>query len=265
MSHRSAARRLSTPLLAALLVASCNSAAAPTGSSGPLVQATLPPDALASVTPKPATPSPTAEPSTEPTPTPTFESTASPTTSSMASTGHIVNKDKGYEITLRSGWRRIDLSKDDWATIFKASMANMSSAQQAAMTAQMDALQKQGIDFIAFRTDDLAKGFGSNLTILSIPSMGLSLDVLAQLNEAQVKNLKTFIHPVFDRVNLPVGEALRIRYDLSVPSATGSKPGSGAIYLWVHGDKQWVMTTTVAGDDAAQEAAGMAKTFRFLK
>ena len=75
--------------------------------------------------------------------------------------------------------------------------------------------------------------------------MGLSLDFLEQANLAQLESLAER-NVTSERVTLPAGEALHLRYSL----AAGSGAPSPSIdqYMLINGEKQLVVSVTNASE-----------------
>ena len=198
--------------LLAILVAACGSTA--TGSAVPASTA----------------PSTSVAPSIEPSPG-----------ASAATTGRIAVPDHGFAVTLPDGWTRIDLAAGDIEALIEAAgaqspeFANVYSQQIRAMVAQ-------GLVLFAFGPDMTS---GTNVNILSAPRLGMSLDFLEQANLAQLESLAEG-NVTSERVTLPAGEALHLRYSL----AAGSGAPSPSIdqYMLINGEKQLVVSVTNASE-----------------
>lgn len=221
-------------LLAALLVSvalvACGGTATPSSPAASVAPSETAPSA-------PETEAPTASPSEAPTASPS-EAAATPG-SSMATTGRIEIPDKGVALTLPDGWTRVDLAAGDLEALLEAAgAADPALAEQ--YSAQIQAMLAAGLALFALGPDPLA---GTNVTMLAIPSMGLSLDLLEQLNVAQVEQMaegdvKT------ERVDLPAGEAIHLEY--AVPVAGTASGTTIDQYLLVVDDNQIVLTITGA-------------------
>lgn len=222
-------------LLAALLVSvalvACGGTATPSSPAASVAPSETAPSASV------ATEAPTASPSEAPTASPS-EAAATPG-SSMATTGRIEIPDKGVALTLPDGWTRVDLAAGDLEALLEAAgAADPALAEQ--YSAQIQAMLAAGLALFALGPDPLA---GTNVTMLAIPSMGLSLDLLEQLNVAQVEQMaegdvKT------ERVDLPAGEAIHLEY--AVPVAGTASGTTIDQYLLVVDDNQIVLTITGA-------------------
>ena len=194
-------------------------------------------------TPAPATTSqPAATASTAPSsePSPSVAATASPTAAaSVATTGRIAVPEHRFSVTLPEGWTRIDLGAQDIDAMLNAA-GSMNPDLADLYSQQIRAMAAQGLVVFAFGPD---AGMGSNLNILSTPSMGLSLDFLEQANLAQLKALTNGeIAP--ERVQLPAGEAIHLSYSMS--AGTGMPAPSIEQYFLLNGDKQLVVSITNA-------------------
>jgi hypothetical protein len=194
-------------------------------------------------TPAPATTSqPAATASTAPSsePSPSVAATASPTAAaSVATTGRIAVPEHRFSVTLPEGWTRIDLGAQDIDAMLNAA-GSMNPDLADLYSQQIRAMAAQGLVVFAFGPD---AGMGSNLNILSTPSMGLSLDFLEQANLAQLKAL-TNGEIASERVQLPAGEAIHLSYSMS--AGTGMPAPSIEQYFLLNGDKQLVVSITNA-------------------
>jgi len=194
-------------------------------------------------TPAPATTSqPAATASTAPSsePSPSVAATASPTAAaSVATTGRIAVPEHRFSVTLPEGWTRIDLGAQDIDAMLNAA-GSMNPDLADLYSQQIRAMAAQGLVVFAFGPD---AGMGSNLNILSTPTMGLSLDFLEQANLAQLKAL-TNGEIASERVQLPAGEAIHLSYSMS--AGTGMPAPSIEQYFLLNGDKQLVVSITNA-------------------
>jgi hypothetical protein len=188
-------------------------------------------------TSQPAAPASTA-PSSEPSPSVPATASAS-AAASVATTGRIVVPEHRFSVTLPEGWTRIDLGAQDIDAMLNAA-GSMNPDLADLYSQQIRAMAAQGLVVFAFGPD---AGMGSNLNILSTPSMGLSLDFLEQANLAQLKAL-TNGEIASERVQLPAGEAIHLSYSMS--AGTGMPASSIEQYFLLNGDKQLVVSITNA-------------------
>jgi len=203
-------------------------------------------------TPTGATPVPTApalasaEPTVEPTSASPSASASASAGASLATTGRIAVPEHGFAITLPDGWTRIDLQSGDLEAIMAAAGAENPELAKL-YSAQIQAMLSSGLVIFAFGPDMTT---GTNLNVLSLPNMGMSLDLLEQANLAQLESLAAG-EVESERVTLPVGEALHLRYSI----ASANLPTSPTIdqYLVLMGDKQLMVSVTNAS--AADAAA----------
>ena len=173
---------------------------------------------------------------------------------SIATTGRIAIPDQKFAVTLPDGWTRIDLEAQDIDALIQAAGAQNPELAKI-YTQQIRAMAAQGLVLFAFGPD-MTKG--TNLNVLSTPNMGLSLEFLEQANLAQVKALaKGAI--TSERVQLPAGEALHLRYALS--TATGAPSPTIEQYLMINGDKQLVVSMTNASE---AESSAIAQSIEVL-
>ena len=205
------------------------------------------PSAAATASPTPAaTPAPASvEPST-PTEASPSAAAASPG-ASLATTGRIEVPDKGFALTLPAGWTRINLGEGDLEAMLEAAGNNSAFAEQYA--AQIKAMAASGLSVFALGPDPTK---GTTLNVLAVPSMGMSLDLLEQINTAQVKAL-TGSDVAAERVTLPAGEALHFRYALD---QAGAPAGTSVDqYLVLVGDNQLVVSVSNASEAEAKAIA----------
>jgi hypothetical protein len=224
--------------------------------SAALVAMTIAACGGSTATATPATPAPaSAAPSTEPSASASASASAAVSAgASLATTGRIEVPQHGFAITLPSGWTRIDLASGDLDAIMAAAGAENPELAEL-YTAQIQTMLASGLVIFALGPDVSA---GTNLNILSLPNMGMSLDLLEQANLAQLQNLADG-QVSSERVNLPAGEALHLRYSL----AAASQPTSPTIdqYLVLAGDKQLMVSVTNA---SAADAAAIANSLELL-
>lgn len=203
------------------------------------------PSAAVSVAPTTeATPAPaSADPGTSPDATATATSGAS-----MATTGRIEVVDHGFALTLPAGWTRVDLSEGDLEAIMEAAgEVDPALAQQYA--GQIQAMMAAGLAIFAFGPDPAS---GTNLNVLALPGAGLSLDLLEQLNTAQIEAIAGGDVNV-ERVTLPAGEAVHYRYEIE----SAGLPSGASVdqYLVLAGSKQLVVSVSNGTEADAQAIA----------
>jgi hypothetical protein len=157
-------------------------------------------------------------------------------------------------VTLPDGWTRIDLEAQDIDALIEAAGAQNPDLAKS-YTSQIRAMAAQGLVLFAFGPG-MTKG--TNLNVLSTPNMGLSLDFLEQANLAQVKALANGA-VTSERVQLPAGEALHLRYALS--TATGAPSPTIEQYMLINGDRQLVVSMTNASE---AESSAIAQSIELL-
>lgn len=189
------------------------------------------------------------EPSTEPTSANPSAAASASTGASLATTGRIEVPEHGFAITLPAGWTRVDLQSGDLEAIMAA--AGAENPEMAKLySAQIQTMLANGLVIFAFGPDMTT---GTNLNVLSLPSMGMSLDFLEQANLAQLKNLAAGDVST-ERVTLPAGDALHLRYDIA--SASLPTPPTIDQYLVLMGDRQLMVSVTNASAADASAIAG---------
>ena len=226
-------RRLGGALSITLLsiaLAACGGAT-PSASVAPTTAVTLPPASAA----------PSASPSASPSP-----AAAATPASSLATTGRIVVADKGFAITLPDGWTRVDVTPEALEAAMEAS--DLDPALAAQYEAQIKALIGTGLSIFAFGPDPSR---GTQVTVLALPGMGLSLDLLDQINQSQLENLAEG-DIVSERATLPAGDAIHYRYSVGVEGAAGATLDQ---YFVLVGSNQLVVTATNATEADATAIA----------
>jgi hypothetical protein len=183
-------------------------------------------------------------------------STAAPSVTpgaSLATTGRIEFADKGFAVTLPKGWTRIDLQAGDLEALIAAAGASNPALAQA-YSAQIKAMLASGLVLFAFGPNPIA---GTNVNILVVPSLGVSMDLLEQASKAQLKSVANDIKS--ERVALPAGEALHLRYSVAAQGV----PTSPSIdqYVVVTDSFQYIVSVTNA---EATDAAAIAQSLELL-
>jgi hypothetical protein len=226
---------------------------------GPTAVTSEPPDP----TPSPVPTATMVEPSSLPVGT-----SAPASVTPLGTTGRIVDVSNGYAITLPDGWVRMDLTKQDLESFIRAGLEAMSAEAAEALVEQVSAMSAAGIKFFAIDQDGATLQHVPNVTILSIPSGGLVLNLLEQTMVPQLRNslptLKGDIES--ERVALPVGESLRITYEVSIDHvAPGTSVGVSQFLIL---DETMLYFVTVSGPNTsefAEEALDIASTFDFIE
>ena len=192
----------------------------------------------------PVAPSPTiAAPSDAPTASPSEAAPPSETAmtpgASLATTGRIEILDHGIAVTLPDGWNRVDLGSGDLEALMAAA-GDLDPVLAEQYTAQIQAMLSVGLALFAFGPDPSS---GQNVTILAIPGLGLSLDLLEQLNSSQIGAIAEG-EVKSERVTLPAGEAIHFQYEITADGLGGAATLDQ--YLLIAGEDQLVVTITAA-------------------
>ena len=95
--------------------------------------------------------------------------------------------------------------------------SELDPALAAQYSAQIKALLGTGLSIFAFGPDPSA---GTQVTVLALPGMGLSLDLLDQINTAQLEQLAEGDIET-ERITLPAGDAIHYHYALGSEGAGG--------------------------------------------
>ncbi len=226
-------RRLIGALGSTLLAVALTGCGGATASTAPNSSAATAPPVAATPASTPAA-APTAAPTTAPATTPG---------ASLATTGRIELADKGFAVTLPDGWTRIDLQAGDLEAIMAAAGA-ADPVLAGAYSAQIQAMLAAGLVLFALGPDPAA---GTTLTVLELPSGGMSLDLFEQVMTSQLGSqadgeIKT------ERVTLPAGDAIHFTY--SLPAGAAPVPVSVDQYIVVTGAKALVISVSGAPSDA---------------
>lgn len=226
-----------TIALLAVLVTACGGAAGSASPGTTAVPTTAAPASVAPATAAPASDAPSATP-------------AATAGASLATSGRVEVADKGFAVTLPDGWTRIDLTSGDLEAILEAA-GGFNEELAALQSEQLKQLVKGGLVVFAFGPDAQ-----TNLNIMSLPSGGLSLDLLEQVNKAQVTQLSDG-EVVADRIELPAGEAIHFRYAVQ---GQGDQRPSIEQFLMLVGDQQLVVSVTSGSEDDARAIAESIET-----
>lgn len=235
-------RRLAAIVVAALLAVAC----------GPTAPTSIPSPSATAV---PATPSPASTPS---------GAAATDDGAALPVNGRIEVAEQGYAITIPDNWFTVDLDSDEMSDIIDAGAGELPEGMEDMLAGQAGQLAAAGISLFAFRNADATADFGTTVNVLSLPSLGLDLDTLEQINLSQLESaLGAGTEIESERVTLPIGEALRIAYDL--PLQGGTAVGT-VQYLVATDSKQLILSCgSPSGIDAiAAECLAMAESLETL-
>ena len=223
-----------------------------------------------------ATTTPSVEPEPSPTPAPTVSAaphsaapTAAASVAPLGTTGRIVDDSNGYAITLPDGWVRIDLTQQDVEAVVQAGLEAMSPEAADLLVSQISAMTAAGMKFFAIDRDGATLEYVPNVNILSIPTGGLSLNLLEQTVVAQLEGTLQNVEGEIEseRVALPAGESLRITYVLGMDAA--GVPGvNAAVHQFLILGETTGYFVTVSGpntEEFAAEALAIASTFELLE
>jgi hypothetical protein len=242
--------RLVPLVFAAMLMIACTATPATTPEPTATSVAATPTAQPATPTPVPATPMPTP-----------VVATASPTATDddLAVTGRIVIQEHGYAISLPDGWVRFELD-DAFLDALTEELGNEETVGEfvAMFGDQLQAMVASGMSLIAFREDELLSEWASNVSVLILPTGGMSLNALEKLNLAQIQTLPGVSDVDNERVELPAGEALYLAYGLEQDGLASRLHQ----YLVVANGKQiWVTVTGLDGDASLEaDARAMAES-----
>ena len=87
------------------------------------------------------------------------------------------------------------------------------------MTEQVRQMVASGVSLLAYREPDTDAPMGTNVNVITLPSVGLSLDSIETLNKAQLQQIVGDDAEIASsRVDLPSGEAILMTYGFDTPS-----------------------------------------------
>lgn len=159
----------------------------------------------------------------------------------------------GVTIAVPEEW--IDVPLEDFA-MGREDFEELMPEADEAMLNQAAAVVQQGGVLLAFGPPE--DGFTDNLNILRLP-VSAELDQLEREAELGIQALGAEMHSL-DRVTLPMGEAIRVRYTAEFQSPDGPFSVEGVqLYVPVDGDT-FVLTVSAVADPGSL-ADQMAETF----
>jgi len=233
----------------ALILTGCGSAASNAPAESP--------------SPSPTTPVATASPMPTPTPPPSPTAASSPT--ELPTTGRIEVADRGYALTLPDNWFRIDLDDKGIQEVMKAGIGKLPDSFGTTLKGQMQQFLANGVSLLAYRFADANAPTGTNINVLTLPAHGFSLDTIAQLNIAQLKQLVGPGEEIAStHVTLPAGDAIRLEYGMKFGTTNARSPIIQ--YFLIDNGNQLFLTCTLPGSagSIADECRTVAESIEFL-
>ncbi len=186
----------------------------------------------------------------------------------VATTGRIVDASNGYAITLPDGWLRIDLTDEDVETVVRSGLEAISPESAELVMEQVTAMTAAGIKLFAIDQDGATLEYVPNVNILSIPSAGLSLNLLEHTIVAQLRNaLPTLQGEIAsERITLPAGDSLQMTYDLDMGDvAPGRSVGVHQFLIVGETAGYFVTVSGPSTPEFADEALEIASTCGFVE
>ena len=168
---------------------------------------------------------------------------------SQATTGRIELPDKGFAVTLPDGWQSFPV--DPVALQKMADAVGTKSAIGQSLQRAIDTGQTAALSFWAFDMGDAAPG-SRNVTVLTQPAANIPLSLVESAVKGQIAAIGGS-DIVTETVTLPAGEALRLTYTLTVPTAAGDEVKTSQALYWIQTDKRTIVVTGT-GPDAAKDA-----------
>ncbi len=192
-------------------------------------------------------PTPTA--SAAPSPSATAAAVATPA-ASQATTGRIELPDKGFAVTLPDGWQSFPV--DPVALQKMADALGTKTGIGESLQRAIDAGQTAALSFWAFDMGDAAPG-SRNVTVITQPAANIPMSLVESALKGQISAIGGVGKIDSQTVTLPAGEALRLTYTLTVPTAAGKDIQTSQAMYWIQGDKRTIIITGT-GPNAAKDA-----------
>jgi hypothetical protein len=196
-----------------------------------------------------ATPAPTPSPSATPSASPSASAAATPA-ASQATTGRIELPDKGFAVTLPDGWQSFPVDPAALQEIADA-LGSKSGIGQSLQRA-IDTGQTAALSFWAFDMSDAAPG-SRNVTVITQPAANIPLSLVESAVKGQIAAIGGVGKIESETVTLPVGEALRLTYSLTVQNAAGDDVKTSQAMYWIQAPKRTIVVTGT-GPNAAKDA-----------
>jgi hypothetical protein len=187
---------------------------------------------------------------------PSTSAVASPNSAGIeGTTGRIVDSAKGFAVTLPDGWTRLDVDAAAVENMLEAGSKNLTPEAREALKQQLATLASAGITFYAIAPTS-APGFTTNLNIIAGPAE-MTLDEIETGSLAQVEEMGVARDAIEnERVTVPAGEALHLRYSLPAKAADGGQvEATIEQYTVVADGKQYILTFTGVDDGSLGAAA----------
>lgn len=247
LSTRSAASVVLAIAASAVILAGCGSTAPTASPAATAAPATAAPDP--SVAPASAAPA------------------ASGASGPVGTTGRIVDESNGFAVTLPDGWLRLDLTAEDREAILGAGAEALSPEARALLEGQIQSLVSSGLTFFAIDQVNATPEFVPNVNIISSPTGGMSLDLLAQATVGQLKVAFPTMEGELlqETVSLPSGDATHLSYTLPAGAGVGATPLTFHQYLIASDTTAHFVTVTgPAGDGMVDASRAIAESFELL-
>ena len=178
---------------------------------------------------------------------------------------------EGFAVALPASWQKVDADSEMLAGALEA--LRRQSPELASLLANAGgSLASSELRFLAFDlgAESLADGFPANLSVLRRPvGAHMSLEEFGTSNVRELGRVAQVCGPVQrETVRLPAGEALRLRYQLSVDSREGSRFDRCLTqFLLVRGRQGYILTfsTVPAGQEKYEPIfEQIGRSFRWL-
>jgi hypothetical protein len=164
----------------------------------------------------------------------------------------------GYALTVPDDWVAIAPSSSDIDVIVE-SLRDIDP--ELALTVENALAGGVGFSLLAFGEFDADSGFHENCNVIDGAAEGASLGVIAEAEAAAFTELgdRLASGPDISRLELPVGEAIRIDYGLKYPTLETAH----AAYYFLDGATLHLLTCTNV-ERAEDDWLGIAETFELL-
>lgn len=189
-----------------------------------------------------------------PSPQPPLTATALPTHTPPAGQAKIEEgwteyslPDDGFAVALPQTWRKVDAGTDDSLAPAYIAQAEHGLVPASNLQVRDDSLRSSDVRFLALDTapESVASGFMTNLNVLHRSLVGnISLAEFGAGNVRELEKVKRVIKPVqVQVVQLPAGQALRLRYELELSSGDAQAPRASLTqFLLINGQEGYVLT-----------------------
>lgn len=176
----------------------------------------------------------------------------------------VQGSDGDWAVAIPEGWQDADLAREDLDAIQESLGADNPQLSQQ-IEASKAVLEERGVLFALAPPD--ATGLSSdNLNLIRLPFFGgeefppgLEVQTRTQLESLGVQN------PIFERLELPAGETLRVDYNLPINAPDGGVVEVRTVQFFVASpESAWVLSFSSTTGDSEALVTAVAESFRGL-